>query len=198
MRNIMKKMKKLLQNSKKVFKTRKKLHLPGKNVYTNVSKQCYNTTKKEDNYMYKAMDIAQYIITKCTSDGSPVSNLQLQKILFFIQGKWMVQKESALFEEDIFAWQFGPVVPNIYYRFCGYGASKILGRYPEIKIDEQTASIIDPIIEEKRELYPWTLVEQTHKKGGAWDQVYQEGKGDHQVIRKDMIKSDFLNDGVLL
>ena len=26
--------------------------------------------------MYKAMNIAQYIITKCTQDGSPISNLQ--------------------------------------------------------------------------------------------------------------------------
>lgn len=35
--------------------------------------------------MYSAMYVAQYIITKCTADLKPVSNLQLQKILYYIQ-----------------------------------------------------------------------------------------------------------------
>ena len=88
--------------------------------------------------MYKAMNIAQYIITKCTQDGSPISNLQLQKILYFTQGVCLAKNNHILFEENIFAWYIGPVVPNVYYRFCGYGASKILGRYPGIMIEKDT------------------------------------------------------------
>ena len=104
--------------------------------------------------MYKAMDIAQYIITKCTRDGSPVSNLQLQKILYWVQGEYLAISGRPLFQEDFFSWQIGPVMPNVYYRFCGYGASKILGRYPGIMIEKDTKALIDQIVEEKRALYP--------------------------------------------
>ena len=38
---------------------------------------------------YQAIDIAKYIIGKCTADNQPISNLQLQKILYFLQRKYL-------------------------------------------------------------------------------------------------------------
>lgn len=35
--------------------------------------------------MYKALDISNYIINKCIDDNIPISNMQLQKILYCIQ-----------------------------------------------------------------------------------------------------------------
>ena len=162
-----------------------------KNVCTNVSKQCYNTNRKEDDYMYKAIDIAQYIVTKCTSDGSPVSNLQLQKILYFVQGKWLAYNSEPLFKDNISAWQFGPVVPAVYYIYCAYGGNKIISEYP-IKLDASVRDMIDPIIIEKRSMDPWCLVNDTHKKGGAWDKTYQAGKGEYSIISNTLIREEFI------
>lgn len=36
--------------------------------------------------MYDALTIAMYIIDKCFKEGEPVTNLRLQKLLYFIQG----------------------------------------------------------------------------------------------------------------
>ena len=36
-------------------------------------------------HIYHANDIANYIISKCENDGAPISNLQLQKILYYVQ-----------------------------------------------------------------------------------------------------------------
>ena len=36
-------------------------------------------------YVCTASQLAHYVVDKCTKDGKPVSNLQLQKILYFIQ-----------------------------------------------------------------------------------------------------------------
>ena len=38
--------------------------------------------------MYSALTIAKYIIDKCTEENSPISNLQLQKILYYIQSEF--------------------------------------------------------------------------------------------------------------
>ena len=62
--------------------------------------------------------------------------------------------------------------------------------YNEYKtqIDEEEKRIIDPIIETKRAMKPWQLVEETHKKDGAWDRVYNQGIGNKQVIPVEYIE----------
>ena len=69
---------------------------------------------------YSALDIAKYIISKCTSDEKPINNLQLQKILYYAQ-KEFLRVSSALFDDEFEAWQFGPVIPSAYYQYCGFG-----------------------------------------------------------------------------
>lgn len=71
---------------------------------------------------YKAMDVAKYIITKCTRDEHPISNLQLQKILYILQKEYLQRDQKCLFFDDFEAWAFGPNIPNVYYYFCGFGS----------------------------------------------------------------------------
>ena len=49
--------------------------------------------------------------------------------------------------------------------------------------------MINPIIEKKRILNPWDMVSDTHSSGKAWDLIYRDGAGDHQVIPQELIKS---------
>lgn len=138
--------------------------------------------------MYDAIHLSKYIISKCVSDGLPISNLQLQKILFYIQKDYL-KRDSVAFSDEIEAWQFGPVVPNAYYRFCGFGAMPISVKYSDCSIKSDDALQIDPIIEAKRCLNPWEMVKDTHKPNGAWDQVYRSGSGNKQKIPHNLIKS---------
>lgn len=134
----------------------------------------------------KAIDIAKYIINKCTSDTHPISNLQLQKILYYIQ-KDFLQSGDEAFEDEIEAWQFGPVVPDVYYHYCGFGSLPILMNY-HTNISPSDISKIDPIVEKKRLLNPWDMVEDTHTEGKAWSQIYNNGVGDHRIIPKPLIR----------
>lgn len=136
---------------------------------------------------YTALDIAKYIITKCTKDGYPISNLQLQKILYYIQKEY-IQSGDMLFGDLFEAWQFGPVIPNVYYTFCGFGSMPIMRSY-SITIDAEVTSKIDSIIEAKRLLDPWDMVAETHKINGAWDITYNNGSGNHQVIDNELIRN---------
>ena len=135
--------------------------------------------------MHSALDVAKYIISKCLSDRKPISNLQLQKILYYIQKEFLRLKQEA-FNDDFEAWQFGPVIPDVYYNFCGFGAMPITVHY-DVDISECDKRIIDPIVERKRVLNPWDLVNETHKPNGAWAYIYHNGLGDHAVIPKNII-----------
>lgn len=137
--------------------------------------------------MYSAKELSKYIINKCTIDEEYISNLQLQKILFYIQEYYLKKEKRAIFADEIYAWQFGPVVPEVYYEFCGYGAMPIYNEY-NVEIDNEDRRIIDNIIETKRAMKPWQLVEETHKKNGAWDRVYNQGRGNKQLIPIEYIE----------
>lgn len=58
--------------------------------------------------MYSAVDLAKYIINKCVKDEVPISNIQLQMILYCIQ-KEFFKRDTLAFGNSIETWQFGPV-----------------------------------------------------------------------------------------
>ncbi len=140
--------------------------------------------------LYNASDVAKYVLKKCTDDKSPLSNLQLQKILYFLQRDFLKTTRQPLFHDEIEAWQFGPVVPNVYYDYCSYGAnsiSKSESSYMKL-IRNEDKKIADPIIEDKQNKYPWDLVEETHQPDGAWAYIYANGEGNHRVIPIELIR----------
>lgn len=138
--------------------------------------------------MYTALNLSKYIVAKCIDDGHPISNLQLQKILYYIQKNFLIRNDIA-FSDDIQAWQFGPVVPNVYYFYCGYGAMPITTVCDRYKIEDKDEEVINAIIEGKRKLDPWIMVAETHKENGAWDQIYKNGQGNHEIIPTYLIKA---------
>lgn len=139
---------------------------------------------------YEVLDIAKYIVQKSNEDGHPVSNLQLQKILFYIQREFLQRFKIALFWEDFEAWQFGPVVPVIYRRYCG-AAALPLTLYDENDfkpIDNHSKFVIDRILREKEALNPWEMVKDLHQPGRAWSIIYMDGIGVYNIIPKDLIR----------
>lgn len=126
--------------------------------------------------MYEAIEIAKYIINKCIEYNRPVSNLQLQKILYYVQGEYIkITGGDILFNDKIEAWTYGPVVPSVYYEFNGFSSSDINLIYDVKDIEFRVREIIDPIIEEKSLLSAWKLVENTHNEI-PWKTSYKEGR----------------------
>lgn len=138
--------------------------------------------------MYAAKDIARYTVNKCIKSNRPISNLQLQKILYFCQKEYNEKTGQALFDDDFEAWQYGPVIPSVYRMFSLFGGMKITRSVNEdIEIDEATKRLINPIIDKYSNYAAWDLVSMTHRKGDAWDKIFQGGKGNKLLIPKEMI-----------
>ena len=145
---------------------------------------------------FPVLELAKYIVVKCINNEHPISNLQLQKILFYVQREFLHSLNRPAFIESIEAWPFGPVVPDVYYYFCGAGAMRIgVCSTPDdtiLSMSENERRIIDSIIESKRTLNPWDMVAETHKQGGAWDSVYNGGYGNREIIPiSDIGRLDF-------
>lgn len=50
-----------------------------------------------------------------------MTNMKLQKMLYYEQGFHLAYFGTPLFDEDIEAWQYGPVVPSVYRHFKRFG-----------------------------------------------------------------------------
>lgn len=143
-----------------------------------------------DDYMYAALDLAKYIVYKCVRENQPISNLKLQKILYNIQKFNLNEYNRPFFNDSIEAWQFGPVVPSVYYHYCGYGAMPITNSTESFPVELSFNQTINNIIEIKRQLSPWQLVAETHRPDGAWSKVYQNGQGNHRIMPLRLIKEE--------
>lgn len=110
-----------------------------------------------------------------------------KNIVFYTKG--FSQEGAQAFSDYIEAWGFGPVVPNVYFCFCGFGAMPILfisrDTVPNLSTDK---NIIDNIVENKRSLTPWEIAKETSKITGAWSKVYDNGKGRQHIIPVGLIK----------
>lgn len=152
--------------------------------YDGQKEEIMNTTAS-----YTAMGIAKYVVDKCYKDNKPVSNLQLQKMLYFLQLTFIKGYDSPLFDDTFEAWQYGPVIRDVYVKFSEFGGSPIKMIFPDavrFENDEQE-DFINTIIEKLRGLSPWNLVRVSHAKGSPWDEVYNRRGQDKGIIPNDLI-----------
>ena len=74
--------------------------------------------------MANASDIAQYLLFAAANNEDEaqfLTNMHLQKLLYYVQGWSMAARDQPAFKERIEAWVYGPVVPNVFreHRSCG-------------------------------------------------------------------------------
>lgn len=126
--------------------------------------------------MYSALLVAKYIIRRCAERGKSISNLKLQKILYFVQAEFLVDLGTCCFQDAIEAWDFGPVVPIVYRAYRIYGsanipADTINGLRP---IPCEDVERINGIVDECSEYSASQLVDITHKQS-PWRDAYFRG-----------------------
>ncbi len=138
---------------------------------------------------YRARQIARYVIDRCYKDQKPISNLQLQKMLYFLQIVFARVSGDLLFPDQFEAWPYGPVIRDIYIEFSNYGGAPI-----RVAFNGSSAQIV-PVHREfinegialLREKSPWELVRISHAKGSPWDEVYNVRNEHKGIIPNELI-----------
>lgn len=76
--------------------------------------------------MYNAIEIANYVLGYYSFEkNTNISNLKLQKVLYFLQANHLVVTGEQLFIDNIEAWDFGPVIYDVYQKYKIYGGGSI-------------------------------------------------------------------------
>lgn len=88
-----------------------------------------------------------------------VSNLVLQKLLYFIQAYTLIETGNPAFNNRMEAWTYGPVVPEAYYTFKNNPA---FYNVPFQELDNEITRIVREVVHNLGEIPPFTLVKITH------------------------------------
>lgn len=136
---------------------------------------------------YDVKEIAKKIIAKTdTEHGDTISNLKLQKMLYYMQGFHLAFFGTPLFEEEIKAWQYGPVVPSVYEEYKRYESKAIdLPEGPIIQLTEEEEAVFDNVYDEYNQFSAVALMKMTHEES-PWRSTEIS-----QVIDKEKIKEFF-------
>lgn len=140
---------------------------------------------------YTALDIANWFIlhNKVFVDegvADNITNLKLQKLLYYAQGVFLAATDRPLFREDILAWQYGPVVEEVYQKFKVYGANGIVLDVYEIPdISKEDVMLLKQVYDVFGKYSAIGLMNMTHSER-PWKET-----GINSVINQNLIKDYF-------
>lgn len=132
-----------------------------------------------------AKDCAKYIIHQSDVSNKPMTNLRLQKTLYYAQGYSYRALGEKLFDDEFEHWQYGPVVPDVYFEYSVNGASKIPSPEDYPPISNKFAKILNKVVATCNEFASSDLVERTHQED-PWKNTSAS-----ETISNDSIKQFF-------
>ena len=138
----------------------------------------------------KAIDVAKYIIKYEHSKGRSITNLRLQKLLYFCQGSVIMNTpdHSLCFDDYMEAWDYGPVVPSVYREYCEHYFFDLPD--PDSVEDIAYKDIINFTLEKAASLTTGELVGTSHNQT-PWQEAYI--KGCKETIPQERIIKFFKN-----
>ncbi|MDR2526260.1 MAG: DUF4065 domain-containing protein [Rickettsiales bacterium] len=116
--------------------------------------------------MDTALNVSQYVLSLLdVESGGTLSNLKLQKILYYLQGHFLANFDKPLFNDKIEAWQLGPVIPSVYEKYKDYGKKSMSAdnlKFDISNLTEQERVFIKDIFNIYNNFSAGRLVELTH------------------------------------
>lgn len=143
--------------------------------------------------------VANYFIALSNETGNLISNLKLQKLVYYAQAWHLANYSKELILEDFQAWVHGPVIPSLYGEYKSFGWKPIIRedlnteKFSEIKkqFSLETLSLLELVTTEYFGLTAFELERLTHNED-PW-LLTREGlatdEPSENIIEKKLIKS---------
>ena len=141
--------------------------------------------------VYDALCVADYFIRKALPAG--LDPLQVMKLSYIAHGFTLALKDKPLIDDDVEAWQFGPVIRRIYNKLPG-GARKITQPLLDApaEIEGADKAILDGVFNKYGSRSGLALSSLTHSKGSPWAKTWQ-AYGKNAVIPQELIERHYKN-----
>ena len=137
-------------------------------------------------YTYK--DISSLFLFWANTSGDVLTNLKLQKLLYYAQAWFLVHFKTTLFDSNIEAWEYGPVVPDAYTEFKTFNRNPIeysATKKEESIFEKEKLEVLDSVYCTYVKYSAHELVNITHNEK-PWIEAY---KSQDKIITPEAMKS---------
>ena len=114
---------------------------------------------------YDVSDVARFIVRKYIEDRNPVTNMKLQKMLYYAWVRYYQRSGEYLFRDCIYAWKYGPVVPKVHREYRIYAGMPILRSEEPAEMDRRTTDFLIEFADGHKDFTASRLVNLTHRDG---------------------------------
>lgn len=139
--------------------------------------------------MYDVRDIANFTLDFADRRNLRITNLALQKLLYFAHGWFFAIYDEPLIKNKFEAWKYGPVQRVIYDQFKGFSDGPIQGvratyinpvsgdeEFRPLNIQPAHADLLTGVLEKYAGFSAGQLVEESHVEDGPWEYVWQQAE----------------------
>ncbi len=131
---------------------------------------------------------AKYFLYKANQEGDLITNLKMQKLLYYAQAWYLVNFEKPLFDEQILAWNLGPVIRSVYDEFKEFVHTPIIFEddFEEIhkQFNKEDLNFLDDFYDQFINYSAHDLVNMSHNEE-PWKKAY---KTVSQIIDSEIMK----------
>lgn len=147
--------------------------------------------------MWKAEQLANWILVRHSSamnrdiaNDEYITQMKLHKLLYYVQGVYLALFDEKLFDEDMLAWQHGPVVRSIFDKYQGtreLGTTEFdqeqMNDFEEINDDEDARTVLEAVYEQFGKYSAGQLRNMTHSET-PWIEAWESGHGTEKISNK--------------
>ncbi len=137
--------------------------------------------------MATARQVADYFLSKSRPEvGDVITHLKLQKLCYYAQGFHLALYDTPFFDDEIRAWDHGPVVPALYRAFRDRGADPIPSTDPAVAaqpFDTRDRQLLDDVWTEYGQFSAWKLRALTHSEP-PWKDAHPDGIITQEAMKK--------------
>lgn len=141
-----------------------------------------------DGAPYDPRAIANLMLDEADRNGISLSNLALQKLLYFAHGIFLNETKRPLVKGFFEAWQYGPVHPLTYKAFRSSGSDPIQSRAEgqdaltgerrqlSQPADPAIRQLVQQVLNSYGKLSAGRLVDLSHAKNSPWHHIVDKGR----------------------
>lgn len=134
---------------------------------------------------YDGRAIANFVLDYSEQSGISITNLSLQKIIYFCHVWTLIEQNQPLVKQSFEAWKHGPVLPYLYQEFKSFGALNITSRAQRINkfsgknevvpysFNEELHALLQQVVNFYSRLSSGMLVKLTHIENGPWHKIWE-------------------------
>jgi len=146
--------------------------------------------------VFSATAVANDFLKIARAEGETLTSMKLQKLVYYAHGWSLALANEPLISNRIEAWDYGPVIPDLYQAFKKYGTEAITELAHKVTVRGGKLSLTTPTLEDSPESAERTGAQQiikrvwelyggftaaklsnaTHAPGTPWAQVYRPGQ----------------------